>query len=637
MRRWSPFVGAVLLLASCAKEKRDESGLPPAQCTAGTRWTPGTKAFQDATSKWGLDSLGVDGVRFSVADIDNDGWPDLIVRKVGVTPDGAPSNGTRTFWVLRNNHEGKFEDVTVSSGLLQTRTERSPAVGRPGEVVAFADVDNDGDLDAYTGLNTTAANVNAADTSEIMLNDGTGHFSFGPEESEARGIPAFDVPAGASFLDYDRDGNIDLWVAQGSKSDGTLLQNRLYRGDGTGYFTDVVNDTGIATKGWKNIDDINSGLAHTNSWSGTSCDLNGDGVPELLAASYGRAPNQIWQGKLENGAVTFSNRSVASGYAYDDNLSWSDNQFARCYCEANRDAEGCANVPPSLLDCSQINWNHANDREPFRLGGNSGATICADIDNDGDIDLMTSEIKHWWAGEGADGAEVLVNSGESEVRFTRPGRASMGIVVQHPSNSWDEGIMTGDIFDFDNDGWADLYMGASDYPGNHGLLFHQKSALQFEDVPIEDGIDHNRSHGIAVADFDRDGDLDVVVGHSTSRCSAGANPCYAKFNARFFENVTPKGNWVQLKLEGAAGTNRAAVGARITVKAGDVTQTKENGGGYGHFGAQDDLVQHIGLGSACQAEVTVRWPNGELQTTSYKLPAGYRFHLRQGEQPVVVK
>jgi hypothetical protein len=417
-----------------------------------------------------------------------------------------------------------------------------------------------------------------------------------------------------------------------------VQQNRLYRGDGSGVFVDVVADTGVATKGWKNVAEINEGLAHTNSWSGAACDLNGDGVPELMAASYGRAPNEVWQGMRENGAVTFTNRSVASGYAYDDNFSWKDNQFARCYCEANPNAEDCAGVPPSLLDCSPpINWNHANDREPFRLGGNSGSTICADIDNDGDFDLVTSEIKHWWAGEGSDAAEVLVNSGEKDVRFTRPGRESMGLTVSHDGVDWDEGIMTGDVFDFDNDGWPDLYWGGSDYPGNHGLLFHQTSALQFEPVPIADGIDHHRSHGIAVADFDRDGDLDVIVGHSSARCTPGSDACYSKFNARLFENVTPTGNWLQLKLEGAEGTNRAAIGARITVKAGGVTQTKEIGGGYGHFGSQDDLVQHFGLGTECQAEVTIRWPNGALDTTTYTLPVGYRFSIRQGEAPAVVK
>src|SRR5690606_22057886 len=106
------------------------------------------------------------------------------------------------------------------------------------------------------------------------------------------------------------------------------------------------------------------------------------------------------------------------------------------------------------------------------------------------------EIKHWWAGSSADGSEVLVNDGTAT--FTRPGDAALGLEIDHSSMpSWDEGHMTAAIFDFDNDGWADLYIGGSDYAGNRGLLYHHTDeALGFEEVPPADGIDHHRSHGV---------------------------------------------------------------------------------------------------------------------------------------------
>ena len=88
-------------------------------------------------------------------------------------------------------------------------------------------------------------------------------------------------------------------------------------------------------------------------------------------------------------------------------------------------ATGCAGAPPSLFDCGSINWDPTTGSEPFRLGGNSGTTSCGDVDNDGDLDLLTSEIAHWWAGQGSDGAELLVNSGDAAITFTRPGRASV--------------------------------------------------------------------------------------------------------------------------------------------------------------------------------------------------------------------
>jgi hypothetical protein len=298
--------------------------------------------------------------------------------------------------------------------------------------------------------------------------------------------------------------------------------------------------------------------------------------------------------------------------------------------------EGCAGLPRSRLGAPcDTNWDPGTDTRPFRLGGNSGSTTCGDIDNDGDLDLLTGEIQHWWAGVNSDHAEVLVNSGVMDVAFTRPGREAMGIVIPHDDPAgWNEGIMTNAIFDFDNDGWPDLYFGMSDYPGNHGILVHQTSALSFESVPRELGIDHNRSHGIAIADFDRDGDLDVVVGHSNARCDAAApDNCYPTRQVRLWDNQIG-GNFVQLSLVGVAA-NRSAVGARVELTAGGVTQRHDVEGGHGHFGQQDDLVQHFGLGTAREGDVTIRWPDATLTEQTFHVVAGHRFLVRQGEDPVL--
>ncbi|MEQ9318919.1 MAG: ASPIC/UnbV domain-containing protein, partial [Polyangiaceae bacterium] len=82
------------------------------------------------------------------------------------------------------------------------------------------------------------------------------------------------------------------------------------------------------------------------------------------------------------------------------------------------------------------------------------------------------------------------------------------------------------------------------------------------------------------------------------------------------------------------GTNRAAIGARVTVAGEDgVVQTQEVDGGHGHYGAQKDLTLHFGLGEACRAEVTVRWPNASLTTQTFELVSGYRYELVQGGEP----
>ena len=607
--------------------------LPGAVCGAGHRWTSGERAFTEATSEWALD--GVVGVRLQAVDFDGDGWTDLMVRNIPAGFDDFGPGGARHSWLLRNVAGARFEDVTESSGILSPRGA-APG-GRPVEVMAWGDVDGDGDLDAYLGMNTVdLSGANMGETSELMFQTSAGHFEVGPDTNGVRFVGGVDSPGGAAFVDFDRDGDLDLWVGEatttGPGGGAVFHQDRLWRNDGTGLFTEATVEAGLTTLGWTDLAAIDEGRAHARAWSAAACDLTGDGWDELLVASYGRAPNHLFEA---NGDGTFTNRSVSSGYAYDADMGWQDNQFARCYCQANPTATDCAGVPAPLIACTTPNWNHTVDRRPFRLGGNSGTTICADVDLDGDLDLLTTEIRHWWAGSGADMAELLVNTGESPVRLTRPGRAATGLVVPHADPvQWDEGIMTAAVFDFDLDGWPDIYLGASDYPGNHGLLYHQESVLSFAPVPVTDGIDHHRSHGIAVADFDRDGDLDVALGHSRSRCGA-PDDCYPTAQVRLFEgSAAPSGNWVQLRLEGAAGSNPSAIGARVVVSPeGGQAQTHEIGGGHGHYGMQDDLVQTFGLGAACTAEVTVRWPDAAGTTQRFRATAGHRFSVRTGEPP----
>ena len=597
-------------------------------CGAADPWTPGTLAFAESTQAWGLS--GVEGVRLSVTDLDSDGWPDLFVRRGGTRSDDF-NTGTRHQWLLRNAEGQGFEDVTLSSGVLAPRQALGAGIGRPAEIVASADVDNDGDLDLFTGITTSDPMTSLGETSELMLNQGDGSFTLANAASDLRHASSEDIVAGASFVDANRDGFIDIWVTEHG------IQDELYYGEGDGGFIQATLGSGLGTGG-STIADLNSGAAHSRAWSALACDLNGDGWTELLAGSYGRSTNHLWQGRFDDqsGFVSFDARNVESGYARDDNYEWESNQFARCYCQSTPMAEGCAGVPAPAINCDTPNWNHASDREPYRLGGNSGATACADLDNDGDMDLYTGEIRHWWAGLGSDMSEALINTGAQELSFERPGREAMGIVVEHVTgSSWDEGHMSLTTLDFDNDGWRDIYVGGSDYAGNRGLLFHQREILQFEPVSTTDAFEHNRSHGVVTADFDRDGDLDLIVGHSRSRCDANApNNCYETAQVRMFENVYGDGgNWIQLKLEGVAA-NRAAIGARVRVSAGGVTQTQEIGGGYGHYGAQDDLLLHFGLGQACDAgiEVEIRWPDAELTTQQLSLPAGHRFRVIQGER-----
>lgn len=611
-----------------------------AVCNEGSVWAPGVQAFRNASADWGLDAAAAKGQRISVTDIDADGWADLSVRRAGSKNDDFSEGGRRASWLLRNDGAGGFEDVTQSSGLVASRLSGSPDIGRPIDTIIWGDVDNDGDLDSYTSFNKQSPSGNLEESAEIMLNNGDGTFDFGPLSSGARRAGEVDSPGGASFVDVDRDGYLDLWISQyaGGRSP---LQDRLMRGEGGGDFVDITAEAGLETEAWSSVEVLNQARGHSLSWGGAACDLNGDGTPELLASSYGRAPNHLWHGaRGEDGSVSFSNASVESGYAYDDRTDWSDNESARCFCKLNPDAEDCDGVPSPRVRCESssdiLRWNHAQDREPYRLGGNSGTTVCADVDNDGWVDLLTTEIVHWDVGSSSDPSELLYNQQTEAPSFARPGNETTGLTREFGQPPWDKGDITAAVFDFDNDGLKDVYIGSTDYPGTRGHLWHQKSDGTFEKVGLQDGIDHKSSHGVGVADFDRDGDLDLVAGHSRNRCSSGDH-CYPpdEAHARLWENtIGQDGNWLQISLEGADGTNRAAIGARVTVVTEAGQQVSDVGGGHGHYGVQHDLTRHFGLGESCAAEVTIRWPDDKLSEETFVLKAGYRYNWKQGEVPM---
>jgi hypothetical protein len=330
---------------------------------------------------------------------------------------------------------------------------------------------------------------------------------------------------------------------------------------------------------------------------------------------------------------------VASGYAYDHRVDWSDNESARCWCTLHPSDTDCSGVPePEHIRCSSdgdaFRWSHTYDRNAFRLGGNSGGSTCRDVDNDGAIDILTSEIVHWDVGQSSDPSELLFNEADTDVRFDRPGNENTGLEREYDRVDWNDGDITASVFDFDNDGMKDIWLGSSDYGGTRGLLYRQTSPRQFVPVPTSEGIDHVRSHGSAVADFDRDGDLDMVVGHSPMRCEG---ECYETFAVRFFENqVSDQGNFIQLRLDGAGGSNRSAIGARVEVRAGGITQVREVVGGYGQWGNQDDLVVHFGLGTACSAEVDITWPDANGTQQGHTLGGGYRYLVQQGADPQVI-
>ena len=111
---------------------------------------------------------------------------------------------------------------------------------------------------------------------------------------------------------------------------------------------------GMAGVNATTIADLNEARGHTMTWGVAACDLNGDAVPDLLSSSYGRAANHLWQGGADG---RFTNRSLESGYARDDDYTWQDNEFAKCFCQGTPNAPGCDEVGQPRVNCGQPNWN----------------------------------------------------------------------------------------------------------------------------------------------------------------------------------------------------------------------------------------------------------------------------------------
>jgi hypothetical protein len=629
--------GVDMELRDQALDLSPEPDMAKAQCRPTSAWSPGTKAFEEMTERAGFVALKVEAVRLSATDIDGDGHVDLLLRRGGLREDdlSGAADAARHTWLLRNKGDGSFEDVTLGSGIL-ARRDGDVSKGRPVEVVASADVDNDGDIDVVTAFSNADAAALHPESAEVMFNNGDGTYSLGPAASDFRAAGQAIVRGGLAFVDVDRDGKVDLWAGHGAPKNANPAQDRLYRGDGAGAFMDVTMTSGLITKEWQLVADLNQARAHTNSWGVNACDLDGDGTPELLSASYGRAPNHLWRGvRGADGAVRFESRAIPSGYAFDQRTDWTDGEGARCYCKINPTAQGCAGVPaPRYIRCDTaadiFRWDHDFDRNAFRLGGNSGTTVCGDVNNDVALDLLTTEIVHWDVGSASDPSELLINDGSGT--FARPGNEVTGLTRTHTSVAWDDGDITGALFDFDNDGRLDVLINSTDYPGTRALLYHQRRDGTFERVAEAEGIDHSSAHGVVVADLDNDGDLDLVLGHSRARCNTGSH-CYPTSTTRVFENkVGAAGNWLQLDLEGTGGSNRAAIGARVEVETADgLKQVREVDGGHGHYGIQHPLRLHFGLGEHCVAKVRVRWPDRALTVQELELEGNRVVKIKQGE------
>jgi hypothetical protein len=613
-------------------------GSGPVATSCDVHATTAPARFTDRSEAWGLGAAVV-GNRIVSGDLNGDGFPDLVIHAIGSNNREVVGSGTHLVWVLMNEPApggGRtFVDRTAESG-YGTPPEGPGTEYRSAQLAAMADVDNDGDLDLYSGVFTTPSLVQKPptaadlDRSQLLLNDGLGVFTAAATSAvqPSKGMPT----CGASFTDVNRDARVDLLLSF-HHSNNAANKPQLLLGAGDGTFVDVSTDSGVG-------DTANRRIA----FGTTACDLDDNGIPELLVNAYARGPNVLLQAD-ESGH--FADVGVATGYAYDADQSYQDNEMFKCWCTVHADSPECAGVDGPLILCPDpagAGWNAAGDTDPERLGGNTFSTVCSDITGDGKLDLYNAEIAHWWAGESSDRSELLVSDGEGgALHFARPGPEATGMAWPHPGVDWNEGGIMAAAADLDHDGRQDVIAGASDYPDQYGLYFLQQPDGTFREVGEERGFHHPCVSGLTVADFDRDGDLDLIVGSGTAR---DCGEIWETNEVHFYESdAATSGHWLAVKLVGdGVNANRAGVGARVTVEASvpaaDGTpgprQLRELGGGYGHMAMQNDTVVYFGLGG-CEVvhALEVTWPDLARTVQRFEdVPADRLVELRQGDPAV---
>ena len=592
--------------------------------------------FTDISEEMGIKKLNALGTQITVADIDGDKWPDIytsLTSKLRENPD-EPKN---LYKLLKNIKGQSFEDVTFSSGLFKGKDGTN---GIASTYVIFADMNNDGFQDAlnvvYVDNDTLSNEEFKEDYSHVYLGNGDGTFKYAGGNFTYDEL--FEAIAGATFLDYDHDGVIDLFIGRHYNNYGNLNScepDSLMKGLGNGKFQDVVDGTtGLETAKF-NEENALEGKFNKPTWGVTACDVDGDGFADILTSSYGRSYNMLYKNK---GNSTFDDLSISSNFAHDDNENYVDDQFFACYCEdeAYKETDYCSISNGALISCDGIGtsgWDPGFSDQPYRLGGNSAGTLCGDFDGDGDTDLFQIELAHWHIGQASDKSQLIMNDGFPEKPLKRLSEEESGITRKR-TGSWNDGDLGGFTADFDNDGKLDIYILSSDYPGTKSMLFQQQADGKFAETAKEAEAQVPRAHGGAFVDIDRDGDYDLIVGTSFMRWAAtdadGSKKPEKQWIKVLRNDTGQDANKVIIDISGTTA-NRDAIGAKIIVKAGGKQFVREVQGAYGLNGFQNDHLQIIGLGEICEVdEIEIRWPDKENSVTKYdKVFANYVLEINQ--------
>ena len=548
--RLSLFAFLLYLVGPNAVAPPREGSAAPGQATGG--WP----AFVDVASDSGVTVLNINGdadkdyiieVNGNGAgffDYDNDGDVDLLIAN-GSTMENH-GNGGDPILVLYRNDGRQFVDVTASAGLARNGW---------GVGVCIADYDNDGNRDVYL----TAFGPNA-----LFHNNGDGTFT---DVTGEGGADDDRWSTNCAFADYDRDGDVDLYVANYIAFSEETIPRRgesdlcnfmgiavmcgprglqgepdtLYRNNGDGTFTDVTREAGI-----EDPDYYGFGVAFA--------DFDVDGWPDIYVANDS-VPNLLFR---NNGDGTFEEIGLVSGTAFNEQ---GGAQAGMGVAVGDYDANG-------FPDIFVTNFSHDTNTLYQNLGG----MLFVD-------------------------STLPAGLGETSLPYLGWGTA---------------------FADLDNDAFLDLLVANGHvYPEIDNLdvgtrflqpkqIYRNRGDGTFEEIVQEDGGDlevGKSARGLALADYDNDGDLDSVAININDRPSLYRN------------DAANANHWITFRLEGVE-SNRDAIGARVRIESGGRTQTRivRSGGSYL---SHHDLRVHFGLGGEPRVEkVRIDWPNGNIQELS---------------------
>jgi hypothetical protein len=556
-------------------------------CTWDARW------FSEATVPFASDV----SASATVADIDGDGHSDVV--SYGAGPRAWMNDGTGTF----TERTGLWPEAMNSNWLL------------------FGDVDNDGDADAYASTYIGADddgddytleegdchNGNAAvhpgaeevtngydDNCDGVADDGA---DTGDADGDGVSIAAGDCDdtEAAVFL-----GGVELRNGRDDDCDGAVDEDyasRMLLNDGTGEFT-ALEGAGVETT--------------LPSTAGGFGDADNDTFLDLYVGNwleqypYDEAvQDRYYEG---NGDGTFTDARDAAGLTLPEAFSpygvtWNDynNDGAQDIYVANyhlydnqlwqNQGDGTfLDVAPAVhLDHDEIPTEQA--KYP---GGHSYGGEFADVDNDGDMDVFVANLSHPRTAPWADPSMFAINQGAPDFVFDNV-REDWGL-------HYDEGDVNAQFADFDND--MDLDLAVASLYSTHYARVYRNDGGHFTDITYNVGVNVEDAVSVIWFDADEDGDEDLLVG------DRGGDPYL-----HLFENtVGQSGNFVVFDLEGTT-TNRDAVGARVTVTAGGVTQIRDVSAGNGCSNTQRPRRLHFGLGDNTAVDsVTVRWVGGDTET-----------------------